>query len=422
VRSAWRGKGVANLTLPGLAALVPGHHQVSIQDEQVAPLDLDAPMDLALLTSKTCYAPRAYEIAGVLRARGVPVVMGGCHVSMNPGEAAEHADAVVIGEAEPIMETLLDHAEAGRLEPRYEGGQADMSGVPVPRRDLLQKRYLVDAVMASRGCRYNCRFCCIRGFYGTGLRTRPVGQVLDEVRTLGPRLGFVDENLVGDRDFGRALFAGMVPLGRRFLGQVSADIVEEPDLIDLAARAGCQGFHVGFESVNPASLKGEGKVHNRVEAYEELVERCHRAGILVAAGMIFGLDHDTPEVFDLTIRTLRRLKVDIGYFRMAIPYPGTSVFRRLEREDRIVTRDWTWYDGYYPLFRPLNMTPRQLFEGTRRVQDAFYSKRAIARRVPTLGKLSLPVWAGLVLNHQAIGAFSPARARYERFFERVGVG
>jgi len=193
VRHAFRGQGLANLTLPGLAALIPHHHDVRLQDEQVAPLDLDAPIDLAMVTTKACYTPRAYEIADALRDRGVPVVIGGCHASLNPEEAAGHADAVVTGEAESVMPALLEDAARGRLEPRYKGTQADMARVPVPRRELLQKRYITDSLIVSRGCNYSCRFCCIRGFYGPGFRAKPVGQVVDEVRGLGTYLSFLDE-------------------------------------------------------------------------------------------------------------------------------------------------------------------------------------------------------------------------------------
>jgi radical SAM superfamily enzyme YgiQ (UPF0313 family) len=420
VRHAFRGQGLANLTLPGLAALIPRHHEIRLQDEQVAPVDLDGPIDLAMVTTKACYTPRAYEIADALRERGVPVVIGGCHASLNPEEAAEHADAVVEGEAESVMPALLEDAARGRLEPRYKGSQADMAQVPVPRRDLLQKRYITDSLIVSRGCNYSCRFCCIRGFYGPGFRAKPVGQVVEEVRGLGTYMSFLDENLVSETDYALELFEALAPLKRRWLAQVSADIVQEPRLIEAAARGGARGFHIGFESLNPTNLAAEGKRHNVVEAYQELVDRLRHAGIMLAAGIMFGLDDDTPDAFAQTIETLLKMGVDLAYFKMATPYPGTPFYKRINREGRILTHDWSYYDGCFPVFRPHKMTARQLLEGTIRARSDFYSKRALLGRLRGYTHLRIPFWASLNLNRLAKVAYRHTEVLGDRFLREVG--
>ena len=420
LRHAFQGQGVANLTLPGLAALIPRRHQVVVQDEQSAPIDFTAPMDLALITTKSCYAPRAYEIGDRLRDRGVPVVMGGCHASLNPEEAGRHCDAVVIGEAESLMPRLLDDAEAGALEPLYHGEQANLAEVPFPRRELLQKRYLIDAMVVSRGCNYFCRFCCIRGFYGPGFRGRPVGQVVEEVKGLGPYLGFHDENLVAEEDYARELFSALIPMKKRWIAQVSADILEKPGLIEMAARSGALGFHIGFETINPDNLKAEAKTHNDVEFYGELVKRLHGEGIMIAAGLIFGLDGDGPDIFDETLEVMNRIGVDICYFKMATPYPGTEFYDQMEKEDRILSRKWEYYDGCFPVFRPRGLTPRQLFEGTRRTSSRFYSLPSVARRIPGYMKLSMPLWATLNMNRLAVKAYSHSEMLGQSFLEEVG--
>lgn len=420
VRSPLRGQGLANLTLPGLAALIPRQHQIVLQDEQCAPVDLDAPMDLAMVTTKACYAPRAYQLADRLRERGVPVVVGGCHASLNPKEAAEHSDAMVVGEAEDVMPRLLEDAESGQLQKQYMGSQADMSKVPWPRRDLLQKRYITSSLNVSRGCNYACRFCCIRGFYGNGFRARPVGDVVREVRRLGLSLGFLDENLVADGAYARELFAGLTPLRRLWLAQVSSDIVKDPELIELAARSGARGFHIGFETINPSNLVDEGKGHNDVAMYQELVDRCRSAGIMLAAGIIFGLEGDTPDVFAQTLDAINRMGVALCYFKMATPYPGTEFYVRMEREGRILTRDWSYYDGCFPVFSPQGMTARQLYEGTRGVSRSFYSPASVARRVPNYLELKIPLWAAINLNRLATVAYRHSVIQGEQFLRGIG--
>jgi radical SAM superfamily enzyme YgiQ (UPF0313 family) len=419
VRFAFAGHGVANLTLPWLAGLVPRRHRVTLQDEQVAPLDLSAPMDLALITAKTCYAPRAYEIASTLRARGVPVVMGGCHASLFPDEVQPQVDALVVGEAEPVFQQLLFDAADGCLQPRYLGGPVAFDGLPLPRRELLAKRYIIDAVHASRGCSHSCGFCCMRSVYGPGYRARPVGETIDELRQLGPYLGFHDENLVADREHARELFTAMIPLGKLWMGQASVDIMEDPELIELAGRAGCTGFLTGMETISQANLQAANKTQNDVAAYGAMIEACHRAGIAVGAAMLFGLEHDTPDSFAETVEAMHALEVDQAYFKIVTPYPGTRWFDELDREGRILTRDWQYYDGCFPVFRPRHMTPRQLFEGACWAREEFYRYRHVARRMRHLRRLRLPWWAQLNMNRLARDAFATGEPWGERLLREL---
>jgi radical SAM superfamily enzyme YgiQ (UPF0313 family) len=408
VRGAFRGHGVANLTLPYLAALIPHEHGVVIQDEQVAPLRLSDSIDLALITAKSCFSPRAYEVGDRLRSMGVPVVLGGCHVSINPEEALEHADAVVVGEAESVIHAVLRDAAGKRLKPLYRGEPVPLENLPISRRDLLQKRYLLDAIVVSRGCNYTCSFCCIRDFYGRGFRGRPIGEVVEEAKKLGPRLGFLDENLIGDRSYGRELFKALRPLGKVWLAQVSADIIEEPDLIELAARAGALGFLIGFETVNPANIRAMGKSHNRIEAYRGIVDLCHSHGISVAPGIVFGFDRDSVDTFPETLRILEELGVDLCLFKIVTPFPGTAYFRKLRSEGRILTEDWSYYDGHFPTFRPAGMTVRELFNGVQWIRERFYSTRGVLKRIKGYRRLKIPLWASINLNRLTRKAYRHA--------------
>ena len=248
-----------------LAARSPGW-DVTFYDEKAEALPMDDRPDLAALSVETYTARRAYAIADAYRARGVPVVMGGYHPTFLPDEALEHADAVVIGDAEGVWEQLLADFASGRLEPRYSGGnQRALTDYRLERSIYKGKRYApVELVQYGRGCRFACDFCSIHAFYGSDLRVRPVDGLVAELDGLPRRklLFFVDDNLFGRKSDLQALLDALEPLGRRWSCQISIDVARDERLLDRMARAGCRFVLIGFESLNPASLRQMGKHWN----------------------------------------------------------------------------------------------------------------------------------------------------------------
>lgn len=389
------------LPLTLVAALTPSAHEVELCDENVEPLDLDADVDLVGVTFMTALAPRAYEIARAFRARGRVVVAGGFHPTLRPEEARAHFDAVVVGDAEGSWPRLLEDLAAGRLEPVYRSSpHGDLSGTPVPRRDLLSRTArhyaTIHAVQATRGCVHACRYCSIAVFHRSTLRTRPVAAVAAEVASLPRDFMFVDDNLIADRDYARALFTALVPLGKRWVGQSSIELADEPELLALARAAGCVGLFVGVETTCPENLAAFDKSWNDGDRLRERLATLRRAGIGVIAGMIVGADADDPGVFGRTLRFLREARIDGLQLNVLTPLPGTPLHADFERAERILDRDLARYDFRHVVIRPARMPPEELQAGADWLYAQFYRlDRVLLRFLRALPALGL---AGAVLG------------------------
>ena len=376
------------LTLTTLAALVPTDLQASIalHDEGIAPLPDTLDADLSGMTVITGTAKRAYELAARWRAQGKTVVLGGPHVTLLPDEAAQHADAICTGYAEDSWPQLLRDYAQGRLQARYAQApnfslQRDM---PFARRELFDARhFLTQAVFeATRSCSHNCEFCVAPTAWGRKHLQKPVGWVIEDIRRVGQKkILFVDLNLIANREYARELFTALIPLKVQWFGLSTVLLAHDTELLELAARSGCKGLLLGLETINPASMGDARKQFNRSVDFKELIGTLHRHGISVQGCFVFGLDHDTPDVFDATVEFAISAGVDLPRFAVLTPFPGTPLFTRLEREGRILTRDWDLYDAQHVVFQPQGMTVQQLAHGHERAWKQVYRWGAIARRL-----------------------------------------
>ncbi len=377
------------LSLLVLASLTPPH-EVELVDENVerARHDNGARPDLVGITVKVDTAGRAAQIAATYRARGVPVVMGGVHVSSCPDECLANADAVVLGEAEGLWSQVLQDAAGGRLRRIYiHDSPPDMSLCPPPRWDLLAgKNYLyTNTITVSRGCPWRCDFCynsvpTIRSAF----RTKPIAHILREIESLNTcHVMFIDDNLIGDRGFARKLLVAIESMGLTWHAAVSADVGRCDDLLDLMARAGCQSLFIGFETINSRNLSSSGKRQNLVSEYNDTIGKIHDRGMMVNASIVLGFDHDGPDVFDLTRDWLVQQRVETMTAHILTPYPGTALHRKLSGEGRIFDHNWDHYTTSHAVFRPCNMTAEILEHGYRGLYADFYSWPNILRRVPS---------------------------------------
>lgn len=385
----------APLTLTTLAALVPPQlgASVEIYDEGIEDIDLNLDADLVGMTVITGTAPRAYELADHFRGRGIPVVLGGPHVTLLPEEAQQHADAIVIGYAEQTWPQLLNDFSNGQMKPRYDQEPGlSLAGLPFARRDLLRRfsYSTIHTFEATRGCIHQCDFCVVPVAWGQPLR-RPVAEVVADIRQMQTRrLIFLDLNPIADIAYARGLFAALIPLKVKWGGLATTTIAWDDELLDLAARSGCWGLLLGFESLSQDSLAETHKSFGMHEDYRYVVRRLHKRGIAIMACFAFGFDHDTRETFAQTVEFVLEANVDLPRYAILTPFPNTPLFRRLEQEDRILTRDWSLYDGQHVVFQPRQMSPEDLLRGTERAWKQSYSFRSIAKRLSG-ARIQLPI-------------------------------
>ena len=394
----WWGGGkvlAPPLALPLLAAMTPDDFDVQLIDENVEPVDLKADVDLVAISCMTASAPRAYAIADAFRKREIPIVMGGIHPTVMPKEAGLHANAVVIGEAELVWKEILADFDfgRGRLKQRYQADQyCDMKDMPLPRRDLLKcDRYqTVNLVQTARGCPHACTFCSVSTVAGRQYRFRPVPEVIKEVQKLKGWVGFVDDNITGKASRAKELFEALIPLKKRWVGQADLNMANDPELLRLAARSGCQAMFIGLESVSEENLRDTHKAPNVGTDMAEAIVTIHKAGIEIIGSFVLGLDQDFPDVFVKTARFAEEQKLAAAQFSVLTPFPGTAIREKFEQEGRIL-EDYGWdrYTMSDVVFSPKNMTPEELHQGKQWVYRKFYSLPSIIRRSFT--------WRGRIL-------------------------
>ena len=406
------------LSLPILAALTPPEHEVVMVEEEYEPLPADERWDVVGITAMTATARRAYDLAALFNRRGAKVVLGGIHPSVMPDEAAQFADSVVIGEAEGAWPEVLHDAERNRLRRFYRNPQPDISQSPLPvrnrRRSLIGGPPYLMPIMASRGCPYDCEFCSVHRVYGRRQRHVPIERIVADIRRNRPRVVmFLDDNIGGDRAYALRLFKAIRPLRILWVGQSSVRSIRDEVLFKAAVRSGCQALFVGVESIEPAARKTMRKSLASVADYEDAVRRCRDAGVIFHASLIFGLDEQTPRVFDDTLAFLQRNAVFSISSNVLTPYPGTRLFDRLQREDRILHTNWSFYDHTTVCYRPKDMAPEELAERYLDFRRRFFSYASILQRMPPNLRTHPAMFLGMNLAlHSTTGSLATRSARY----------
>ena len=363
-------------TMPYLAAFFPPDWEVVHIDEETRPIDYRVSYDLVGLTFHTPCCDHAYSIAAKFRARGALVIMGGPHVTLVPDEAAEHADCIFVGEAENTLPRFFQDLASGTVKKRYEdAGIVDLAAAPLLQRQHFHRAdHTAGTMFATRGCPNSCEFCTIACIYKNKFRKRPVSEVAKDFSAFqGKVVVFWDDNISADREYAKEMFRAITPYKKWWTSQASIQAGEDDEFLELAYKSGCRHLFIGFESVTQMSLDGANKSFNQVARYGEIIRRIHSHGISIQAGIVFGFDCDTPDVFDETLAFLRNNGIAQATFNILTPYPGTPLFARLKAEGRILTEDWARYNSRTDVvFTPKNMSPDELLAGFNRVNREFY--------------------------------------------------
>lgn len=365
---------VPTMTLPYLAALTPPEFSVRIVQDAKEDINFEDRPDLVGITAVTLHVRRAYAIADEFRTRGVPVVMGGVHATLNPEEARAHADTLILGEAELSWPRFLRDFAAGVPRPLYEAERPPtLEGLPVPRWDLLRNwdtsqfcgllKFLtfltaprtilfrpIVTVQTSRGCATNCDYCTVTKFFGARTRYRPVGEIVEEINALGARFVFLtDDNLFASADRARELFTALQPLRLKWIGFAPIAVGEQPELLELARASGCLMLLLGIESLSGESLTSVNKKINRPEDYSRNLAAIRRAKIVSIALFMLGFDNEGSDAISRTHDFIMANRIPVVIFSTLTPYPGTRVYERLKGEGKLYEEAWWLKKG-----RPVN--------------------------------------------------------------------
>ena len=377
---------ILGLTL--LASLFPKTYEVKIINEVIEEIDFNADVDLVGITALTCVIKRAYAIADRFRERGVKVILGGVHPSLLPDEAKEHADSVFIGEAEGMLDKVIADFESGKLQPFYKNREwSDLKGMPLPRRDLLNKRYrpFFKVIETTRGCPNRCEFCSVPIINGKRYRIRSLEEIDQELSTIihkkGEYLFLSDDNVTAKEDYAFGLFEIFKRHKVKWMGFTTIKIALNEKLLKAARESGCISLFIGFESLLQENLDNVSKRFVNAKELSNLIKTIQNHQIGIQGAFIFGFDGDEPTIFKKTVEFVQENNIDLPTFSVLTPFPGTPLFSRLEKEERIFDRNWSHYDMSHVVFKPKKMTVRELQEGYLWAQKYICAPRSILKRL-----------------------------------------
>jgi radical SAM superfamily enzyme YgiQ (UPF0313 family) len=411
--------GNPSLTLPMVAAVTPPGHEIRIINENYEKIDFSTDYDVVGISVLTINAFRSYDLAKIFRNKGAKVILGGYHVSALPDEAKEHADAILIGEAEVVWPQIIKDLEKGKLKKIYRPTEKPILGeMPRARRDLYVK-FFSGAIQATRGCPVGCEFCPTTRLLGRKLRKRPVEDVIDELKTIPNKvIIFRDASLTADPAYSKSLFKAMKKIDKKWIANANLNVLgQDEEFLKLARDAGCLQVFVGFESISKETLR---KIHkmsniNIVDKYAEYVNKIQKQGIAVSGGMIFGFDEDTPDVFDESYKAMEEWQADSIELNILTPYPGTALYERMEKEGRIFSKDWSKYTQAHVVYEPMKMTVQELSEGYRWITRKHYSMNEIIKR--TLHYLG---YAGLKEKSPSLLSIPTINLALRSYYRREG--
>ena len=393
-----------------IAAITPKKHSVDVINERYKKINFEKSYDLVNINFTTSTAQRAYYIADKFKEKGMPVILSGLHPSLMPKEAKQHADSVLLGWGELNWLKLLDDFEKNILKPFYYPLKYDKN-IRLPQTKIdLPGFVLTGAVEATRGCPYKCEFCRETNIPGgSQFYARPVDEVIEEIKSLPQKaFTFYDTSLTIDPTYTKSLFLKMKNINKKFSCNGNVDVLaHDKELIKISKEAGCVSWLIGFESISQDALEEIGKKTNRVKDYKKAVENIHNNGMIVIGCFIFGFDNDNKNVFNDTLKIIKKFNIDVADFLILTPFPGTPLYNKLEKEGRILTKDWSKYNMKNVVFTPKNMSSDELINGVKDLYKDFYSFNYTIKRV--IRNLKFGIYPCLLVLERNFTAYMNSR-------------
>ena len=384
------------LTIAVLQSLTPRDVETEFFDDRIELIDYSTHPNLVVITVETYTAKRSYQIADAFKKRGIPVVMGGYHVTLIPEEAQEVADTIVVGNAENVWTQLIVDFRNNQLKKVYQGGTS-YTDIPPDKSIFKGKKYLpISLVETGRGCCHTCEFCSISSYYKCTYFKRRIENIITDIKSSTNKYHFfVDDNLVAEPENAKALFRAITPLKIKWAGQGTLTMARDPELLKAMKDSGCELILIGFESLEEESLKQMNKSWNQaLGETDELVNKIHNAGIGIYATFVFGYDGDTSKTFENTLEFARKHSFYTAAFNHLLPFPGTKLYDRLKLENRLLYEKW-WLKDHYNYgelaFKPKNMSAEDLSQFCRYTRKEFSGLPTVLRRGTNSMKRSSPL-------------------------------
>lgn len=412
-----------SLGLLTIANILNKDHNIIMENENIRDINFNEPVDIVGITVTVDVLPRAIEVAKIFREKTIPVVVRGIHITAVPQDYLDYFDVISVGMAETTWPDIIRDLENKSLKKIYYcNTKITGSKIVSPAYNLINKKdYLYSNVVStSRGCPFKCDFCynsC--NSYSNFYVNRPIEDVVKDIKTIGKKhIMFIDDNFIGNPKWTKEFLLAIEPLKIKWNAAVTANIANMPELLDLMSRTGCESLFIGFESINNKSLSNVHKKQNNVTQFEKLVSEIHKRGIMINASFVFGLDGDTKETFDATLKWIVDNKIETVTSHILTPYPGIKLYDDMLKAGRITDFNLSNYNTANVVFKPKNMTADELYNGYIDIYNKIYSFKNIIKRIPKSKKQVMPYLAFNLL-YRKFGRLSEKVCKLLTF-QRIG--